>query len=369
MPGDGAGERLTRMTSRLPTYLLLGILAGWLNRQQQAVIDYLRAENEVLKRQLKGRRARLTDEERRRLAVKGKALGRKVLAEVACIVTPETILRWHRRLIALKWTFPRRSVGRPSVGSEVRSLIVEMARTESRWGYTSIRDRLRNLGYRVSRATVANVLKEHGLEPAPQRSRGTSWSTFLKAHWTGLAAIDFTTVEVWTAGGLVTHYVTFVMNLVTRKVTCAGITPHPDAVWMMQIGRNLTDAFTGFLSEKRFLIMDRDALFHPEFLRLLAQSGIRPVRIPPRAPNCNAHLERFHGSFKREAANRVIFFGGAHLQRVVDEYLIHYHRERNHQGLVGQIIEPGSEVGLRRGKLRRRERLGGMLNYYYRDAA
>jgi hypothetical protein len=129
------------MISRIPTYLMLGILAGWLNRQQQAVIDYLRAENEILKRQLKGRRPRLTDDERRRLAVKGKALGRMVLTEIACIVTPETILGWHRRLVALKWTFPHRSVGRPPVAHEVRALIVEMARTEFRWGYTSIRER------------------------------------------------------------------------------------------------------------------------------------------------------------------------------------------------------------------------------------
>ena len=122
------------MTGRLPTFLLLWVFAGWLNRQQQAVIDYLRAENEVLKRQLKGWRPRLTNEERCRLAVKGKVLGRKVLAEIACIVTPETILRWHRRLVAMKWTFRRREMGRPPIPNEVRALILEMARSESRWG-------------------------------------------------------------------------------------------------------------------------------------------------------------------------------------------------------------------------------------------
>lgn len=158
------------MPSGLPTYLLLGILAGWLNRQQQAVIEYLRTENEILKRQLGRRRLRLTDDERRRLAVKGKALGRKMLDSVARVVTPETILTWHRRLIAMKWTFPRGKVGRPKVTNDVRELIVEMAQTKARWGYTSIQDRLSNLGHRVSRTTVANVLKAHGLEPAPTRS-------------------------------------------------------------------------------------------------------------------------------------------------------------------------------------------------------
>ena len=353
----------------MPTYILLWILAGWLNRQQQAVIEYLRTENEVLKGQLKGRQLKLTDDERRRLAVRGKALGRKVLESVACIVTPDTILAWHRRLVAMKWTFPRNRVGRPTVTKDVRELIVEMARTAPRWGYTSIQNRLWNLGHRVSRTTVANVLREYGLEPAPTRSRGTSWSGFLKAHWSGMAAIDFTTVEVWTAGGLVTHYVCFVMELATRKVICAGITPHPSGPWMLQVARNLTDAFTGFIFGKRYLIMDRDSSFHAEFRQLLESSGVRPVRIPPSSPNCNAYLERFHGSFKREAADRVIFFGEAHLRRVVDEYLVHYHRERNHQGLEGKIIDPSEEVGLTAGTICRRERLGGMLNYYYREAA
>lgn len=172
---------------------------------------------------------------------------------------------------------------------------------------------MRNLGHRVSRATVAKILKEHGLEPAPQRGRQRSWANFLKTQWAGIAAMDFTTVEVWTRGGLITYYVAFVMELATRKVTCAGITPHPDSSWMQQIGRNLTDVVTGFLRGKRFLVIDRDALYAPGFVRLIEQTGIQPVRIPPSAPNCNAHLERFNGSFKREAADRVIFFGESHL--------------------------------------------------------
>ena len=131
-----------------------------------------------------------------------------------------------------------------------------------------------------------------------------SWSTFLKAHWPRLAAIDFTTVEVWTKGGLVTHYVLFVMELATRKVACAGVTPHPDAAWILQVGRNLTDATSGFLHGKRFLIMDRDSSFHAAFRGLLDSAGVQPVRTPARSPNCNAHLERFHGSFKREVASR-----------------------------------------------------------------
>ena len=146
------------------------------------------------------------------------------------------------------------------------------------------------------------------------------------------------------------------------------ITPYPDAVWILQIGPDLTDAFSGFLLGKRFLIMDRDSSFHAAFRGLLESAGVRPVRTPARSPNCNAHLERFHGSFKREIADRMIFLGEDHLQRATAEYLEYYHRERNHQGLAGRLIDPGAEIGSSSGKICRRQRLGGMLNYYYRHA-
>jgi len=156
--------------------------------------------------------------------------------------------------------------------------------------------------------------------------------------------MDFTTVEVWTTGGLVTHYVAFVMELATRKVICAGITPHPDATWMQQIGRNLADVFSGFLVRKRFLIMDRDVLFHPEFRRLLEQSGIRSVRTPPSAPNCNAHLERFHGSFKREAADRVIFSA----KRICSESWTNISSITTASGITkaskGRLFNPGAKL-------------------------
>jgi putative transposase len=228
---------------------------------------------------------------------------------------------------------------------------------------------LADLGHRVSRTTIANVLKEHGMDPATKRRRRTSWSTFIKAHWPNVAALDFTTVEVWTKGGLMTYYVLFVMDLATRRVTCAGITPHPETTWMLQIGRNLTDVVSGFLRGKRYLLMDRDSSFSAAFRGLLEGAGVESIRLPAQSPNCNAYLERFHGSFKSEAADRMIFLGEDHLRRVVGEYLEYYHGERNHQGLDGRIIEPRPEVGAALGKVRRRQRLGGMLNYYYRDAA
>ncbi len=216
-----------------PWQLLLVSLAGWINRHQQDVITYVQEENRILKGKLKGTRIRFTDDERRRLAVKGKALGRKVLRKVASIVTPETILAWHRKLIALKWDYSnRRGPGRPRVADQIAELTVRMAQENPSWGYTTIMGALANLGHVVARGTVSNILKECGLEPAPERSKRTPWSTFLKAHWDSMAAMDLFTVEVWTTCGLVRYYVLFFIKLSSRHVHVAGITPQPHAGWI-----------------------------------------------------------------------------------------------------------------------------------------
>jgi putative transposase len=179
-----------------PLQVLLVTLAGWINRYQQHVIEYLMEENRVLKGQLTGRRLRLTDDERRRLAAKGRRLGRRILRQVATIVTPDTILRWHRHMIARKWTFTPRRPGRPGIMREISSLIVRMATENPGWGYTPIQGALKNLGHAVARSTVAKVLKANGLPPAPDRP--SSWRTFLRAHWGAIAGADFFTTEVAT---------------------------------------------------------------------------------------------------------------------------------------------------------------------------
>jgi transposase InsO family protein len=212
-------------------------------------------------------------------------------------------------------------------------------------------------------------LKAHGIEPAPERKRQTTWKTFIQSHWDVLGAIDFTTIEVWTAGGLVTFYLLFVMEIATRRVHFAGCTPSPDEVWMGQIARNLTDAADGFLIGKRYVLMDRDGKFCPAFRAILKTEGVEAVLLPPRSPNLNAHLERFHRSLKEECLDRMIFFGEKSLQHAAREFLAHYHQERNHQGLDNQLLEPGKEVGQTIGQLECRERLGGLLRYYCRKAA
>jgi transposase InsO family protein len=253
--------------------------------------------------------------------------------------------------------------------NEIAELVVRMALENPRWGYTRIRGALANLGHTVARGTIANILREHGIEPAPERGKRTPWSTFLKAHWESLAAIDFFTVEVSTLGSLMTFYVLIVIELSTRRVQIAGITPQPDSAFMMQVGRNLTDPFDGFLLGKRFLIMDRDPKYTKEFRELLKEAGTQIVRLPARSPNLNAYAERFILSIKSECLERMVFFGEQSLRRAIAAYVTHYHGERNHQGLGNRLIEPQDGVGVTTDDVRCRERLGGVLRYYYRQAA
>jgi len=352
-----------------PWQILVAALAGWIGREQDAVIEYLREENRVLKQQLGRKRLRLTDTQRRRLAVRGKAIGRRALTEVASLVTPDTILRWHRQLVAQKWTHKRRSPGRPRVMEIIGNLVVRMARENPRWGYTRIQGALQNLGHRVGRTTIGNILEKSGIDPAPERGKRTTWSQFLKAHWSVLAAADFFTVEVWGPRGLVTFYVFFVIELSTRRIDIAGITPGPAEPWMMQIGRNLTDPLDGSLAEKQFLILDRDSKFSIAFRNLLKDAGVEVVRLPYRSPNLNAYAERFVRSIKDECLNRMIFFGERSLRKATREYAAHYHRERNHQGLDNRLIEPSDCGESASTAIKCAQRLGGMLRFYHRAAA
>jgi transposase InsO family protein len=352
-----------------PFHLLLIALAGWLNRHQQAVIDYLIEENRVLKDQLEGQRLRFTDEQRIRLAVKAKVLGRRALDEIETLVTPDTLLAWHRKLIAKKWTYPRKGPGRPRVAQEITDLVLRMARENISWGYDRIQGALANLGHIIAPNTVKNILKRHGIEPAPERARHTSWAAFLKVHWNVMAATDFFTVEVWTLRGLVTYYVLFFMRLETRSVHIAGVTTAPNSAFMQQMARNLTDVDDGFLLNSRYLIMDRDTKYTDAFRGHLDREGVKPVRCPARAPNCNAFAERFVRSIKDECLDRMILFGEASLRRALREYDLHYHTERNHQGVGNRLLEPLATVSSIDEPIHCRERLGGLLNFYYREAA
>ena len=245
-----------------------------------------------------------------------------------------------------------------------------MAEENPSWGYRRIQGALVNLGHTIDKMTVRNILRRHHLEPAPQRRKaGMSWAKFLKMHWEVLAATDFFTVEVATWHGLVTYYVLFVMELATRRVQIAGITPHPTDAFMQQCARQLTDPFDGFLLGKRYLLHDRDTKFTQAFDGLLKGSGVEPVAMPPRSPNLNAHCERFVRSIKEEVLRQMVMLGQHTLYDAIQQYLVHYHTERNHQGLDNQLIGREGTIGCQTGPVERRERLGGLLSYYHREAA
>ncbi len=351
-----------------PVEMMLFAIAGWLNEDQRQKIEFLQEQVRVLQELNGQRRLRFTNDQRRRLAAKGKRLGRKVLRELGAIVTPDTILRWHRELIARKYDGSgKRRSDRPRVADEIRALVLRMATENGGWGYTRIVGELSKLGAVVSRSSVRRILLEQGLEPAPERLKHMPWAKFPRTHWAGLAAADFFTVEVWSRFGLIRYMVLFVIDLPTRRVEIAGIRLVPNGPWMEQVARNLVDEMAGFLRGKTHLIHDRDLLFTAKFRDVLMSGEVESVRLPPKSPNLNAYAERFVLSIKSECLDRMVPLGEQHVRYAIEEYVAHYHFERTHQGLGNQLIDGVPES--RAGPVRRRERLGGLLSSYYREAA
>jgi putative transposase len=350
---------------------LLAYITGTVDQELLLRNEYLVTENRILRHQIKGR-VRLSDGERTTLADIGHKLGKQALEEVATIVTPDTILAWHRRLVARKFdgSQQRKAPGRPRIDPEVEALVVRMARENRSWGYDRIVGALANLGYTISDQTVGNILKRHGMAPAPECKTTTTWKEFIRTHLDVLVATDFFSTEVWTLGGLVTYYVLFFVHLRSRKVHIAGVTPHPNQAWMMQIARNVTMEQWGFLSAGQYLIHDRDGKYCPAFRQLIDAAGVERVPLPPQSPNLNAYAERWVRSVKEECLARMILFGEASLRHALRQYLEHFHSERNHQGKSNVLLFPAVSRGpAREGPIQCRERLGGLLKYYERKAA
>jgi putative transposase len=354
----------------LPLQFLAAWIGMWVGEHQARMIDYQRAENAALRERLGKSRLRLTDGQRRRLAKLGKVLGRKALQEVATIATPDTILRWYRQLVAEKYDgSTKRRPGRPKKAAEIVRLLLEMATRNTTWGYTRLRDALNNVGYDIGRTTVQRILADHGVEPAPQRKREYSWATFIKAHLGAIAGMDFFTVEVVTMMGLVRYHVLFAIDIGSRFVEVVGLARNPGGEWMKQMARNLLDVDDGFLRGKRYLIVDRDPLYTKEFRQMLRGAGVQPLLLPARSPNLNAYAERFVLSIKSECLDRIVPLGEKHLRQAVAEYLAHYHGERNHQGLDNALLKGAPAPANENAPVQRRERLGGLLNYYHRIVA
>jgi putative transposase len=350
---------------------LLAYITGSVDQELLHRNEYLVTENRLLRQQIKGR-IRLSDAERKTLAEMGKKLGKQALAEVAHIVTPDTILAWHRKLVAQKCdgSRQRQSPGCPMIDQEIEALVVRMVRENRSWGYDRVVGALANLGYTLSDQTVGNILKRHGLPPAPERKQTTTWKEFIRTHMDVLVATDFFTAEVWTRAGLVTFYVLFFIHLASRKVQVAGVTPHPNEAWMIQTARNVTMEEWGFLAPRQYLIHARDTKFCAAFQQIIDDAGVERVVLPPRSPNLNAYAERWVRSVKEECRARVILFGEASLRHALTQYMEHFHHERNHQGKGNVLLFPTSRHAPEHtGPTQCRERLGGLLKYYEREAA
>lgn len=258
----------------------------------------------------------------------------------------------------LDWTDHRRVLGQGQLWLYV-IVVGSTGLEENRgWGYDRIAGALANLGYDVSDQTVGNVLRRHGLPPAPERKRATSWADFIRTHMDLLAGTDFFTAEVLTLRGLVTYYVLFFIHLESRRVAIAGITVHPNEAWIKQIARNATMEDCDALRDCRYLLHDRDTKFTRSFRSIITSGRVEPLVLPAHSPNLNAYAERWVRSVKEECLSRVILFGERSLQRTLNSHVDHYHAERNHQGKVNVLLFAFANDGRRGGPVRCRERLG-----------
>jgi len=350
---------------------LLAYITGTVDQELLLRNEYLVTENRFLRNQITGR-VHLSDSEHKALAEIGQQLGKKALEEVATIVKPETILGWHRKLVAQKCngSTQRQSPGRPKIAPDLKALIMRMAKENRSWGYDRIVGALANLGVTVSAQTVGNVLKRHGIAPAPERRTTTTWKEFIRTHMDVLVATDFFTAEVWTLGGLVTYYVLFFLHLGSRRVHIARVTPHPNEAWMVQVARHVTMEEWGFLAPGQYLIHNRDTKFCAAFPHLIDDAGVERVVLPPRSPNLNAYAERWVRSVKEECLSRLILCGEASLRHTLTQYVAHFHHERHHQGKGKALLFPTvSPDAKRAGPIQCHERLGGLLKYYTHEAA
>jgi len=349
---------------------MLAYITGTVDQELLLRNEYLAAENGILRAQIKGRLL-LSDSEKVTLAEIAHRLGRKALDELAAAAKPETLMAWYRKLIAKKFDGSafRKSTGRPRIDEEIEQLVLRMAKENPGWGYDRIVGAMANLGFQLSDQTVGNILHRHDIPPAPERKQTTSWADFIRAHMTVLAATDFFTVEVLTLRGLITYYVLFFIHLESRRICVAGVTRHPDHEWMEQMARNVTMEDTGFLNKQRYLLHDRDSKFCASFREILEAGGVKPLALPPRSPNLNAYAERWIRSAKEECLSKLILLSEGSLRCALRHFEVHYHEERNHQGKENRLLFAVPTPSSAGNRVRRRERLGGLLKSYERQAA
>lgn len=330
-------------------------------------IQYLKIENEILRGKLPKRIA-VTPCERNRLLKYGKLVG-AAIGQLITIVTPRTFQRWvHAEDAKTLNKAPTAKIGRPKTEEQIRELVLRLAR-ESNWGYTRILGELRKLGVKnVSRSTIVNILREAGIDPQPERKKG-SWHGFVKRHASTLWACDFFTKKTWTTDGLVDYFVLFFIHIESRRVFVTGMTAHPDSRWVLQQARNFVLLTDQEAVASTHLIRDFDSKFTQAFDALLEAEGIESVKVGPAAPNLNAFAERFVLSIKSECLDHFVVFGEEHLRYLIDEYVAHYLTERAHQGVGNVPLTINAGDPPTEGEVVCKERLGGLLKHYERKAA
>jgi putative transposase len=345
----------------------LVVLLGRRERSKELEILVLRHELSILRRQVS--RPQFAPRDRLLLAALSRVLPRRSWR--AFLVRPETLLRWHRRLVAKHWTYPHRRPGRPPIGDEVRELVLRLARENPSWGYLRIVGELRKLGIDVSATLVRNVLRAAGVPPAPQRGQ-SDWRSFLRQHAATTFACDFLSVDTVLLRRL---YVLVFICIGSRRIEYVACTSNPDGAWMMQQARNLLMDLDDRSQRPRFLIHDRDAKFSRAFDAVLHGEGIRVIRTPLRAPNANAHIERWVGSVRRECLDRLLIFSRRQLERVLRVYVRHYNEQRPHRALDLQAPDPRTMPSTRgqpagsATAIRRQDLLGGLIHEYEAAAA
>jgi len=341
--------------------LALGLLRFRTERSKDLEIVVLKHQLAILRRQVV--HPHLTDADRIFLTAASRLLSRRRWS--VFFVRPETVLAWHRRLVARHWTYPRRGPGRPPIDPEVRALIVRLARENRSWGYLRIQGELAGLRISVSATTVRRVLARAGLDPSGGRF-GLIWRDFVRAQAHSLLATDFLTVDIVFLERL---YVLFFIEVDTRRVHFAGVTSHPTGAWVTQQARNLAIRMADSLSARKFLIRDRDAKFTGTFDQVFRSEAIRVIRTPVRAPRANAYAKRFVGTLRRECLDWILILGRRHLESVVQEYLAHYNAHWLHRGLdlhppCPERVRPRSMPGQAPRRILRQDRLGGLMHEY-----
>ncbi len=274
-------------------------------------------------------------------------------------MTPVTILRWHRAFVRRRWTYPSRATGRPPLTDETVDLIVRLARENASWGYLRIVGELKKLGVSVSKGSVANVLRRHGVPPSPRRA-GPTWVEFLRAQAKGIVATDFFTVDTVV---LRRYYVLFVIEIERRVVHVLGVTANPNGPWVTQVARNFTSELDDARRRLRFLIRDRDTKFTASFDEVFASIGVEAIKTPVRSPRANAYAERWVRTVREDCLDHLLVLSRRHLEAILVEYVDHYNRARPHRGL--QLVPPrppADSVGT--AAVRRRDILGGLIHEY-----